>query len=1034
MNKEHSRPARESESIATPPADIRFANEWAADVLEPELLWLGEAVRTVTAPEELPAPHLSQRVSRILETANEPLPNREIVTRLNSDGYGEVNPDSVRSQLSNGNQNGRIKRVSRDFYASRDFNETSDALLPRLTIVERVTRILEIAGEPLTNDEISCRLNNDGYGEAHRGSVNRQLSFARDRQMIQRLDHGLYASPAFEERVSGRPLKKSTLPGIIIRVINNASQPLNAEAITIAAICESGREYKKDSVVHALVAVCRQEYVKRVVPGYYASVDFEGSFQPPQPDNIETRFLNLLADDKMAFSEIVAGLKADGLPSVSEDSLMNQLGISCRAGRIQRLDRGLYASANCKGPNLLPENLQAKTLAILEAAGEPLTRAEIFARLESKEEISVKSSTVQNILERAGRRGEVKRLRRGVYVRVLDAGEANRPAAPESLKQRVRRVLEAAGEPLLYMEIASRLSREASGRPSLDNLRSRLSDGCRDGSFVRLERGLYTHPSADTYRTPEEKSTLTDKVLAVLETAGEPMTCAEIIAVLQADESEGISSGGVRNALSCAFSKGRIGRLERGVYAPLCYQPPESIRPSAPKEEDKPFVRETKSQAITQSLADAGKPMTAREIVVDLGLPVTFENMQNTRSLLWQICVKGKIRRLSRGVYASLSFEESHDTEVIEPLSTSVLETLENSGRPMSVKQIVAVLNQTNVDPVKAASVKALLSKAHAYGHIKRPSRGLYAAPDYSAPIPVDIDYRQQTTARTQPALANNRQAETAPLPSGNSESPDNKRTSTVAKTKPPARQESLNRAVIRALESTGKPMSIREVVVALDQSPTPNNINRALRALSRAYKGAQIQRCDKGVYASRNFGGVYEPNKKQTLSTSVLETLENSGRPMSVKQIVAVLNQTNVDPVKAASVKALLSKASARGRVKRLRPGLYVAPDYSGPIPDAPARRENRPVSRRQQTADTRPVAKTAGKKKAAKKADAIVRPPMSIGRKIPLIVDHWEGQVTVDEVFSELERAGYKDLNRQSWEPLVISVLGRKRRLLGL
>ena len=471
-------------------------------------------------------------MNRILKIAGKPLTNLEIIYQLSGDGHGQTNANSVRSRLSSDGRNGRIKHLAKGLYASVDFDEASYELPPQLTIVERIVHILETAGEPLTNEEVACRLNDDLCGQVCRGSVSSRLSVARDRQMIQRLGHGLYASSAFDERISGRPIKKTTLPSIIVRVINNVGRPLNAEAITIASIEESGREYKKDSVVHALVKACRQGDIKRVAPGYYASVDFEGSFQPPQTENIEKRFLKLLAEGgEMEIPDIIGGLKADGQPPVVAGSLINQLGISCREGRIKRLGKGLYASVDFESPDLSPEKLKARTLAVLEAAGKPLARKEIFAGLNREGEAPIKPSRVKHILRRAGERGEVKRLRRGVYVRVSGAVEADRPTSSVSLKQRVKRLLETAARPMAFMEIASELSHEDLGEPNLDSLRSRLSAGCRAGIFIRLKKGLYApadYVSSDHDRPPR-RETRTQLMVRAIEAADKPMSARAVV-------------------------------------------------------------------------------------------------------------------------------------------------------------------------------------------------------------------------------------------------------------------------------------------------------------------------------------------------------------------------------------------------------------------------------------------------------------------------------------------------------------------------
>ena len=925
MNEKYLRPDGKAEPITALATDVRLANEQLEADGGSKLRQLGEAACAMAAAEALTIPPLSQRVNRILKIAGKPLTNLEIINRLNDSGYGPANPNSVRSRLSFESRNGRIKHLARGLHASLDFDEASYELSPQLTIVERIAHILEIADEPLTNEEIACRLNDDGYGQVCRESVGSQLSVARDRRMIQRVGHGFYASPAFDERISGLPIKRTTLPSIIVRVIDAADQPLNAEAITIAAIRERGREYKKDSVVHALSGVCRQEHVKRVAPGYYASVNFEGSFQPPRTDTIEERFLKLLADGgRMEFSEILAGLKGDGLPAVTDGSLMNQLGISCRKGRVKRLDKGVYAGVDFKGPDSPPEKLKARTLAILKAAGRPMTRAEILAGLNREEEAFVELSRVKNILERACKRGEIEHLRRGVYASVPETGG---PTGPLSLKQRIHRLLEAAGRPMAFAEIVSELGREDSGELNLASLRSRLSVGCREGVFIRLKKGLYTSACAE-YSASEHQGTLTGQVLGILLTAGRPMACAEVADSLQAAGWEETNRASVRSILHQSFRKGLIERPARNAYV-------SSSREQPPR-------RQTGSQSMLWAIEAADKPMSARDVLVAIGLPTTSENAKKANSLLAHICAKGKIQRLERGFYAGVNFKGQYDVEAIQALSVRILKTLESSGRPMSLKEVAAALAKGNSTPANLSSVKAYLSGACSKGQIKRLRRGVYASPNLSL---------ENFVCSVQPTL---------------------------------------EERTVRIINAADQPLSNSAIFAALaNDGFKAHALNTTNSAIAKAYSKGQIKRLRRGLYAASDYSGplpaVVDRQREKKVSAAV-----RSQKP-------APKAKSENSPKRAAN-------------------------------PQNPPKKQKRKSKTRSQTQPP-----TIARPKRQKKAEAPPR-PLGAGRRIPQIVDRFGGDITVDEVFTELAKLGFKDLNHQHFEPLIASVIRRKRRFLQL
>ena len=180
----------------------------------------------------------------------------------------------------------------------------------------------------------------------------------------------------------------------------------------------------------------------------------------------------------------------------------------------------------------------------------------------------------------------------------------------------------------------------------------------------------------------------------------------------------------------------------------------------------------------------------------------------------------------------------------------------------------------------------------------------------------------------------------------------------------------------------------------------------------------------------------------------------------MSNAAILAALANDGFKAHTLKSTNSQIARVNKKGLIKRLRRGLYAASGYSGPLSAVAERKPKKEVAairarkpvpkvkkknalnpgadsktplkkRKRRTASPEaPATAARPESKRQKKAQPPFQPAVSIGRRISQIVNHWDGETTVEEVFSELAKSGFKSLDRQNLEPLVASVIDRKQR----
>ena len=365
------------------------------------------------------------------------------------------------------------------------------------------------------------------------------------------------------------------------------------------------------------------------------------------------------------------------------------------------------------------------------------------------------------------------------------------------------------------------------------------------------------------------------------------------------------------------------------------------------------------------------------------------------------------ILRLARGKYASLDFDvKSYDLELDISSEDKLVALINGHGQPIETAQATIALNEQYNTQLYSESVSKLLTKAYRDKRIQRLQRGVYASLDFK-----DCYYA--------PPLKN-----------------------------------SLSGRISKILEEAQKGMEIDEIVEVLNKA-SKQQVKRTVVAdrLVKDYSKKRIRRPARGVYASRSFEGTYEAVEKMDISWRIIRALEKKDRAMGRSEIIDCLENDGLDAVTLGSVRKYISLLYRTEKIQRLDQGIYAhlkfdATKYKPKAQNEPLKTKSKsqlPVVKKKPASFNKSKQKKAPKQPATKrkpktenkKAEAALKPEnmhnVSIGVKIPAIINAWGGDTSIEEVSQELKAAGYKNLDSQNTQALIASVLQRKRRLLG-
>ena len=604
--------------------------------------------------------------------------------------------------------------------------------------------------------------------------------------------------------------------------------------------------------------------------------------------SLEEQAVRLLekAGRAMLLAEIVEAMAASSLEGLNRHSAAAAIGAVCRRGKIKRLEKGVYARLGFdenRYESIRTPSCAKRVQLLFEKAARPLALAEIRAGLEDDDWGGVSGRNLLNQLNNLCSRGELLHLGREFYAGPGHVAGDGGFVVPLPLNERITELIGPAGGPLPIREIIDGLEEdgfdEAYDPRHVRNGLARLS---RSGRLKRLEKGVYAGPEFESAAyTPSASPTLEARVVRLLEASQEPLSKRDIEAGLVEDGFGPFRAASADRQISKSVRRGVIQRVAYGYYARPdfeadCFVNPKSL-----------------TSRTVFILEKAGRPLFTEEIaglLNDDGLPAARRS--SVISSLSKACKAGLIRRMDPGIYASNRLA-SYSRPVRKTSIEGRLLTLLAAAEPMSSAQISRGLAADGLRQVKEASVHNVLSQACRQGRIRRRSEGRYAI---------------------RPATERDWL---------------------------PADEFSQGDIVVCILELAATPLDsseIRAIFGAVGFGEVkPVNLDRLL---STACLKGRIERLKRGTYA--RLGYREEPDKlgEDSLPTWPRPSLDSriaaavAGGPLTCSEIRDRLNGDGLKAAGAGSVRSRLSACQSRGRLKRLRRGLYALPDFEGEVP----------------------------------------------------------------------------------------------------
>ena len=323
---------------------------------------------------------------------------------------------------------------------------------------------------------------------------------------------------------------------------------------------------------------------------------------------------------------------------------------------------------------------------ILQAAGRPMSIAEmkdIIADLADYVGQEFAIANVSRHLTALKDQGRAQLLERGVYAH----GELDCRGYEKSMKigDNILAVLAASEAPLTTQEIKDYCLSHARQPISHLSVNKELENLRQQGKIRRLRLGAYV-PAGFDGENDERFLTNSQLVVKVLTEGGQPMAISDIRAVFKDMGRSDISAADIRNLLYGLRNQERIRHLDKGVYAclafnPDLYQPPADI-----------------GNMILEVLDGGLKPMTAVDVVAEMSRAANRQEEREVISRrLNELAKQDRVKKLSKGVYASLNCEEA----VLRPATTSATKT-----KPEKQERVAPKRPAKNEEQVPTAAAK----------------------------------------------------------------------------------------------------------------------------------------------------------------------------------------------------------------------------------------------------------------------------------------------------------------------------------------
>ena len=384
-----------------------------------------------------------------------------------------------------------------------------------------------------------------------------------------------------------------------------------------------------------------------------------------------------------------------------------------------------------------PQSITGKTLEILNDLKQPMTAAEIWQVFLKEGFNTIKQESIRSTANFLYQTGRIKRLAEGVYA-YLEYDEQQ--YEPRSIGDKLVKLLNDNGEPMHVSEINDWLNGHNEGL-TLEKIRERLAPLCKQGKIQRISQSIYACSSFDGSKCRNIETT-SHRLLQVINNDDRPMDYEKILQLLNEDSYTAISLSRTKSCLFELNRSGQIKRLAPGIYANSNYN------------ERHYKGQRTITSRIIEILDTYGGALESSDIarrLIENGS--TAINRSEICTHLSALNKRGKIKRLAKGVYASLSYDE-RGYEAPKAINEVVLEFIESYERPVLMTEIIVKLVGDNYGKAKANRVRSTVAYLCRNKKIKRLDKGVYAPAKFTGSYVHQSPIRRPNPKERQKATA----------------------------------------------------------------------------------------------------------------------------------------------------------------------------------------------------------------------------------------------------------------------------------------
>ena len=524
-----------------------------------------------------PEATLGARMLDALWQAGRPLHKWEVHRLAEADGLGIINPGSLSTQFTRLVRRGLIVRLEPGIFALPEFayasEEDAKTYAGKTEVFSNIVRIISEVGGSATLNYIYLALADSNLKVLSlkniAGLLERMSQVSEQNRLIVRLKENTYcllSVAAGEEYEAGPTSAKERLA----KILQSAARPLHTQNIYRLAEKDERGAIKRSSVRAFLTQMTREELLVRVDAGVYSPPEFaDRHYEIPEP-TMYSRILEAFEEARRPLNvdQCKHLVNDDGQGKVKRISLHSELVQLTNSAVLIRLEPGIYSLPEFAEENYeTQENkLEYRLAAIFKQARRPLDTQEIIYRTSEDGLGAFKSNSLHRALGWMKNEGMIVKTQLGVYSLPEFSGEEYEPFKMTT-SARAMAALAKSARPLHILDIYRLANedeeKEALGLPSL---RAAVAVLTNEQRVVRLARGVYSLPefTEKDYKLP--RTTIGNRLEAVIREADGPLHWHEAHRRAEADGFGPMRRAGAELALSRMLKKGLVVRTSPGVY------------------------------------------------------------------------------------------------------------------------------------------------------------------------------------------------------------------------------------------------------------------------------------------------------------------------------------------------------------------------------------------------------------------------------------------------------------------------------------